>query len=67
MTPMDLVETGPLTPCRCFCSACCKDHELVMTPQEFKAMVAIPGAIRKDGKLGIACDACRPFKYSGKK
>lgn len=52
---------------KCFCLICNSPHELALTNQEFRLLVmAVRTPLMDDGRLGIACNACVPFKYSVK-
>lgn len=56
---------GERKPRACFCGACGKDHDLEMTPDEFRMMIGISkNSLNKDNRLIMACDFCHPMKLS---
>lgn len=52
---------------KCYCGVCEADHEMEMDDEEFAMMVRVsPRSLLESGRLQIACDDCRPFRYSVK-
>ncbi len=49
-----------MTQFKCICGICKERHVQGMSPEEFKAMVILPGALDPDGYLRMACDKCHP-------
>ncbi len=48
----------------CFCGMCGKAHMYPLGMDEFRMLATLPGALRQDGRLNMACDECHPLVYS---
>lgn len=50
--------------CLCYCGLCDRNHGYYLEPSEFRMLISLPGAMRPDGRLSLACDECRPLEHS---